>query len=134
MPAGEPLHAFPTGPYEESFDGLYLYFKGEGGSGYGTLWRVPVEGGEKEEVLTPFTVRSPLVSREEGLYFIPAELGDDGLTPLNRLGPDTGTITEVARARFRGLMRFSLSPDRRFLLTTRPESIRTDILLVDEFR
>lgn len=124
--------------YQESPDGRYLYFCGarEGGKGFGSFWRVPVEGGEAEQILSPFS-KSALSFRDEGLYFLdPAKTrSPDLLVALKLLDTETSETTDLGRVVDPPSPRdFSLSPDGRFVLTSHDEPGTADIMLVDDFR
>ncbi len=135
---GMPVNETLSWSYAESPDGRFLYFCGveKPGTGYSSLWRVPVEGGEKEEILRPFGFDS-LRFREEGLYFLDPgkERRTNLLVALKLLDTETLKITEVARAiKPRRTSHLSLSPDGRLVLTSHPEPGSTEPMLVDEFR
>ena len=136
-PAGMPVNETLSWSYAESPDGRFLYFCGvaKPGTGYGSLWRIPVEGGEREQILRPFSF-DVIRFREEGLYFL--DRGNEGpkeLLVLKLLDTETRKIAEVVRLlNPRAPAHFSLSPDGRLVLTSHPNPPRIDFLLVDHFR
>ena len=87
--------------------------EGKRDPGYGSLWRVPVEGGEPAEILHPF--RAPaILSRDEGLYFLDPgnRLSLDSWVAVKLLDMETSKITDVGRVMSPPSPRdFSLSPD-----------------------
>ncbi len=102
----------------------------------GSLFRVPVEGGQVEKVLRPFSFFR-LQFHGEGLYFLDRGTKEfrGTLIPLKRLDVRTERITEVARIKDPGGPRgFSLSPDGRSILTTEMGEAKVDMMLVDDFR
>ena len=92
-------------------------------------------GREKEEILRPFSFEG-LCFREEGLYFLDRDdQGRNGsVFVLKLLDPETRKITEVARVQDPRPRHFSLSPDRRLILTSHAEPGSADFMLVADFR
>ena len=121
--------------YAESPDGRWLYTCGAGqkGTGYGALWRTPVDGGKTEEIVRPFSFGT-IRFRTDGLYFLDRKGRPRGSPPmLKRLAPERREVTEVAPVNAIG-SHFSLSPDLTSVLSTQGERFQTDLLFVDEFR
>ena len=137
-PDGVPVNEMLSWSYQESPDGRYVYFRGarEGGKGFGSFWRVPVEGGNAERILSPFSKRA-LSFRDEGLYFLdPGKTrSPDLLVALKLLDTETSETTDLGRVVAPPSPRdFSLSPDGRFVLTSHDEPGKADIMLADDFR
>ena len=135
---GMPVNETLSWSYEESPDGRFLYFCGvaKPGTGYGSLWKIPVEGGKREEILRPFGFDA-LFFREEGLYFLDPgeERRKDSLVALTLLDTETSKITDGGLVMDpRAPHPFSLSPDGRLVLTSHPEPSSADLMLVDDFR
>ena len=116
----------------ESPDGSLLYFL----SGWPnpSLWRVPVEGGEEEQVLeSSFGGIYEVV--EEGVYFVPPSTPEDGFS-VGFLRFATGAVERVfSFERQPPLGSFmSVSPDGRSILFGQGEEPESDIMLVENFR
>jgi Tol biopolymer transport system component len=119
----------------ESFDRKVLYFvkPGRQRQDYGTIWKVPLDGGEETPVLEREILWADWALRPEGIYFA-ASTSTSYTIELYRL--QTGKIahfyqenTPVRHAHLR------ISPDGRWLLfcgpLARPES---DLMMVENFR
>ncbi len=134
-PGGMPVNEMLSWSYAESPDGRFLYFCGveKPGTAYGSLWRMPVEGGAKEEILRPFSFDA-LHFRQEGLYFMDRDEQSSGGSLVKLLDTETLKITEVARLPDPRPRHFSLSPDRRRILTSHSESSSANSMLVEDFR
>ena len=132
---GQPFNETFSWSYAESPDGEDLYYCGASGlrTGYGSLWRMPVEGGEKEEVRRRFSY-SAIELREEGLYFLDPQDRKDSLVAIKLLDLETGRISEFARVRPSRELHFSISPDGRSVLTSSMDRGNTDLMLVEDFR
>jgi len=126
-----------TGAFTESPDGRYLYFcSGEQGEPYASLFRMPIAGGEPEVIRSPFSSAAIQFGVENDIYYLPDPGIEQGQRPvlLARFDPDTGREVEVSSvANPYGPRRFSLSPDRRFLLTDQNESVEMKLMLVEDF-
>ncbi len=61
---------------------------------------------------------------------------NDSVVPLKVIDPETGQSTEVGRVKdpMGGPKHFSLSPDGRSILTSNVASLKTQWMLVDDFR
>ena len=76
----------------ESVDGMSIYYTK--GSFSGSLWKMPVSGGEESLVLPSVDNRSFYLVNE-GIYFIPAP-GADGKSSIQFLSFATGKVKTVA--------------------------------------
>lgn len=117
---------------EESPDGKWVYFSGDGGAGGTPLRRMPSTGGEAELVLPEVAGRN-FVVLEKGIWY---------LTPSTREGSliryydfarrSSRTVYRTARPVFAGM---TVSPDQRRILFTQIDRPGTfDLMLVDHFR
>ena len=136
MPAagGGPAHrvAAGCGISMESPDGSLFYFSRDWANP--SLWRVPVEGGEEEQVLeSSFGGIYEVV--EDGVYFVPPSTPQDGFS-VAFLRFATGTVEHVMSLEGQPPlgMGLSVSPDGRSILYSQAEDYQSDIMLVENFR
>ena len=116
----------------ESPDGSLFYFSRDWANP--SLWRVPVEGGEEEQVLeSSFGGTYEVV--EDGVYFVPPSTPEDGFS-VGFLRFATGAVERViSLERQPPLGDFmSVSPDGRSILYSQLEEWQSDIMLGENFR
>ncbi len=113
----------------ESSDGRFLYYlKATAAGNKGTLWKLPLEGGEEAQVLdSVFNDNYAVVDR--GIYFIP----DSKPFSVRFLSFDTRKSVTIARLPREPAFGFSVSPDGRSLLYSEWEAVRSDLMLVEKF-
>ena len=115
----------------ESPDGSLFYFSRDWANP--SLWRVPVEGGEEEQVLeSSFGGIYEVV--EDGVYFIPPSTPEAGFS-LQFLRFATGAVEPIhdfERQPTAG--HFSVASDGRSILYSQVEDYQSDIMLVENFR
>jgi len=117
------------GDAAESADGRYLCYLKTGSGNKNKLWRLPLEGGEEAKVLeSVLNYNYAIIDR--GIYFIP----DSVPFSIQFLSFDTGKVVKIAGIAREPSYGFSVSPDGRSLLYSEWESIRTDLMLVENFR
>ena len=133
MPAGGgPAQVVTAGqaPTMESPDGKWFYFLR---GAVKSVWRMPVEGGEEEQILeSTYSGRYDVV--EDGVYFIPASAPDAGFSlQLQFLRFATRTVEPIhdLETRPSGL---SVAPDGRSILFGQSEPMEADVMLVENFR
>ena len=115
----------------ESPDGSLFYFSRDWANP--SLWRVPVEGGEEEQVLES-SVGGIYEVVEEGVYFVPPATPEAGFS-VAFLRFATGAVERVISLEGQLLgMSLSVSPDRRSILYSQLEDWQSDIMLVENFR
>ena len=113
----------------ESPDGSLLYFSRDWAANW-SLWRVPVEGGEEEQVLeSSFGGIYEVV--EEGVYFVPPSKGLDFSLQFLRFA--TGAVEPIYDFE-RQPAGLSVAPDGRSILFGQLEDYQSDIMLVENFR
>ena len=114
---------------QESRDGSTLYFVK---SPYdGSLWKMPVDGGEPVRALTDVYKWQAL---EKGICFLDSE---EGLTRIKFFDFATGRteeITTVDLGPLAGSKMFSISPDAKWILYGRVDQLESDVMLVENFR
>ena len=116
----------------ESPDGSLFYFSRDWANP--SLWRVPVEGGEEEQVLeSSFGGIYEVV--EDGVYFVPPSTPQAGFS-VAFLRFATGAVEHVfSLERQPPLGDFmSVSPDGRSILYSQVGDFQSDIMLVEGFR
>jgi serine/threonine protein kinase len=115
----------------ESPDGTTLYYISGPKMWEGSLSKMPINGGEETEVLPSVFARAFSVVKD-GIYFVPKP-GSDRKYSIQFLSFATGkvkTVTSVSRRPGE----LSLSPDGRFLLFSQLDEVRSDLMLVENFR
>ena len=132
MPAGGGPAQVVTaggGPRMESPDGSLFYFaRGAGKS----LWRIPVEGGEEEQILeSMYSGFYDVV--EDGVYFVPASTPKAGFS-LHFLRFATGAVEPIHDLERQPVGTMSVAPDGRSILFGQMEPLEADIMLVENFR
>ena len=113
----------------ESADGKFVYYLKGAGEGENSLWRVPAAGGE-ESPLLPSIYNNNFTLASQGIYFIPSSR-PYALQFASFGGGKVVTAAEIPREPAWGL---SVSPDGKSLLYTEFEAIRSDLMLVENFR
>jgi len=112
----------------ESPDGKTLYF---GQERTGTLWRMPVEGGQETQVL-PDVFRANYVVTDGGIYF-QTQPAKDGKASIRYFSFVTKVTTEIVSTTEPedGL---TLSPDGRTLMLAQIDYKVQDLMLVENFQ
>lgn len=121
----------------EAPDGQWLYYTksyyGEPG-----LWRIPVRGGEEDPVMRQFKPENWVAWTvgNKGVYFVDSDIG---------LQPEL-KVFDLATHRLKRIMTLekppalsgnpilALSPDEHAILYTQIDDVKSDIMLVDNFR
>jgi len=116
---------------QESPDGKFLYVWVAGG----TVWRMPVAGGETVRVLQGVAGFAWWKIALDGMYFV------DGSTtpaPFRFLDFATGRVKALASLDLGYMvprpMTFDVSPDGQWILFQRTDQVESDIMLVENFR
>src|SRR4029077_4325891 len=115
----------------ESLDGKTLYHYRQDG----TVWRMPVEGGEPVRVLDGVGSESTWAVLEKGIAFLDGVAGSARINFFDFATRRTQEITtvEMGPKALAGEM-FSVSPDGKWILYSRVEQFESDIMLVENFR
>ncbi|HET9318692.1 MAG TPA: DUF5050 domain-containing protein [Bryobacteraceae bacterium] len=106
-----------------------LYYLRTGAGGKTGLWRVPPEGGDEAQVLES-VLNDNFAVTDRGIYFIP-DAKPFAVRFLSFQSGKTVTIASLLREPAYG---FSVSPDGRSLLFSEYQAIRSDLMLVENFR
>jgi len=121
------------GGFMDSFeDGTFLYYRRGIGTDVGTIWRMPVQGGESVRLVEPVPFASWAVFQHTIVYLNssskPAELKafDVDSRKLRDLGAADIGHREV-------LQGFAVSPDGQWVLYGRADEYDSDIMLVSNF-
>ena len=112
----------------ESTDGKFVYYAKAGG--VTSLWRVPVDGGEEVKVLDSVLGFNFTVA-ERGIYFMSQTEAGPAILFFDFA---TSKATRVALLDGPVANGLSLSPDGRFLIYSRYETVGADLMLVEDFR
>ncbi len=113
----------------ESPDGSLFYFT-RGASK--SLWRIPVEGGEEEQILeSMYSGIYDVV--EDGVYFVPASTPKAGFS-LHFFRFATGAVEPIHDLERQPVGTMSVAPDGRSILFGQLEPMEADIMLVENFR
>ncbi len=113
----------------ESPDGKWVYFTRDTAQ---SLWRIPVEGGEGEQILDSTQMGFYDVV-EDGVYFILPSTPEAGFS-LQFLRLATGAVEPVHDFEQEPVGPVSVSPDGRSILFGQVDEMRADIMLVENFR
>lgn len=111
----------------ESTDGETLYFSKDDG----TVWRMPVAGGQEEAVLQSIEWISFDVVNQ-GIYFI--SKAADGKFSIRFLDFATAKIRTIAPIPGPAFFGLSVAPDNRSFLYTQIDREENDLMLVENFR
>ncbi len=115
----------------ESLDGKTLYYYTQDG----TVWQMPVEGGEPLRVLDKVGSESTWAVLEKGIAFLDGVSGSARIKFFNFATRRTQEITTVDLGlNAPASEMFSISPDAKWILFSRTEQIDSDIMLVENFR
>jgi Tol biopolymer transport system component len=116
----------------ESPDGKFIYYIKGKTAFSGSLWKMPVDGGEECQVLPSVGNRTFFVV-DQGIFFIP-EPGTYRKFSIQFLSFGTGkvkTVAPISRPPWEGL---SVSPDGRFILFSQFDEDGSDLMLVENFQ
>jgi Tol biopolymer transport system component len=113
----------------ESPDGKSIYYMKGGWSG--SVWKMPLGGGEESQVL-PSVIFRAFCLVNEGIYFIP-ESGADGKSSIQFLSFATAKVKTVAPMSAPPAAGLSVSPDGRSLLFSQIDEAGRDLMLVENF-
>ncbi|HVN78034.1 MAG TPA: protein kinase [Terriglobia bacterium] len=120
-------------PAFESPDGKSIYYiKGEGSLWKGSLWKMPVSGGEETQLI-PSVAQRGFSLVNEGVYFI-ARPGAGGKGSIQFLSFATGRVSMVTRLSALPMHGLSVSPDSRNLLFSQFDEMGCTLMLVENFR
>jgi len=115
----------------ESPDGKFVYYCiGEGTVGF-SIWRVPKEGGEPQQVLDYMGDNENYAFIGNEIYFIPKPDAASNYS-IQCLDTTTGRTRRIATFDHQ-IFSLTVSPDRRWFLWTQSES-ESDLMLVENFR
>jgi Tol biopolymer transport system component len=119
----------------ESFDATMLYYTKS--QEEPTLWQMPLPGGEETQILD-VAVGAGWTVAGKNIYFLNSSgTGAERLVTLERFDPKTRR-REVVMAMPRGtrpnLGMLAVSPDEQWVLFTRDEVIKSELMLIENFR
>jgi hypothetical protein len=113
-----------------SRDGKTIYFQRPGAE-ENDLWSVPAGGGEERRLVGPL-FNFGFAVMGDGIFFIGPGAQGGGLIQFFDFAE--GATRKVAEIPGRTRVGLSVSPDRRYALVTKYESIGSDLMLVENFR
>ena len=108
---------------QESLDGTTLYYVKP--TGVGSLWRVPVAGGEEKQIADSI-FRSNYAITSQGIYLMSGP-------SVDLLNPETGERKVIVKTKTPDLG-LAVSPDGRYVLWSQIDSMGSDLMLVEKFR
>jgi Tol biopolymer transport system component len=114
----------------ESFDGRFVFYSKLTGG----VWRIPVSGGEEEQVV-PDTVSNlglAYAAARTGIYFVTMP-GQSRKETLKYFNFATGQTTSVAELGYTHLA-LAVSPDEQTVLYSALDHRDSDLMLVENFR
>lgn len=103
---------------------------------YHDIWRVPVNGGAEEPVLQGISDMGMIswVVAKNGIYFIRDNSGSPVLEFYDFSTKKISHIKDVPRVNSILFAGIEIDPDERYLLYSRSEPNKSDIILVENFR
>jgi len=112
----------------ESVDGKFLFYRRDG-----SLWRMPVQGGESTRVLEKVAFASWRVLGN-GICYLDVRVRPAQLKLLDLgSGHTTSFGTLELGPRLPGAIGFDVSPDGRWVIYVRVDASNSDIMLVENF-
>jgi Tol biopolymer transport system component/predicted Ser/Thr protein kinase len=114
--------------------GSYIYYIKD--FNHHDIWRIPIKGGKEEPVLegvTDILFRQWVVVRN-GIYFIRDNSGSPVLDFYSTRTKQISQIKKLPQAVRDPFIEIDISPDESYLLYSRREPTKSDIILVDNFR
>jgi Tol biopolymer transport system component/serine/threonine protein kinase len=118
----------------ESEDGRHLYYSKGDVSG---IWRVPLSGGDEEEIVTEPVHWEGWSLRGQRLYYVTVgqqtEPANSQLT-IKRLDLVTGRTAIVFQKERTYLLSIAVSPDEKWILFGEPPPSASELMLVNNFR
>ncbi|HVN80596.1 MAG TPA: hypothetical protein VMW38_16485, partial [Terriglobia bacterium] len=119
----------------ESADGKSIFFtdRGTDASNEG-VWRIPVEGGESEQVLDDVTYWLSYLVWDDGIYFVPRPGPATGGYSLRFFEFATRKTKTIAVLGCQFHFCLSVSPDRRWALYDQIDQSGGDLMLVENFK
>ncbi len=105
------------------------YYKPETGS----LWQVPVSGGDEQQLRDVVLWDSHFVPSDRGIYFVPPP-DPEGRYTVRFYNSASGEIHQLTTLPARPGYALSTSPDGRYLLCTMQEQPGADLMLVESFQ
>lgn len=140
---GRPVQVTRDGGFRaaESPDGKFLYYTKRPGSPTaggprGSLWRVPVGGGEEVELASALPPLGAFQVTERGVfYLLPTGEAERALHFFDFSARTSRVVVTLAAEKLlmRGAGGFSVSPDGRHLLYTQVDQSGSDLMLVENF-
>jgi len=111
----------------ESADGKFLFYRwGEG------LWRMPVQGGESTRILKNISMMWRVCGN--GICFLDEKENPARLKRLDLRSGRTTSFGSLDLGREGSFGNFDVSPDGRWVIYPRVDTLNSDIMLVENFR
>ena len=111
----------------ESADGKFLFYRwGEG------LWRMPVQGGESTRILKNISMMWRVCGN--GICFLDEKENPARLKRLDLRSGRTTSFGSVDLGKEGSFGNFDVSPDGRWVIYPRVDTLNSDIMLVENFR
>ncbi len=113
----------------ESLDGKFVYFART--PGQGSVWRIPVGGGDETKVLESALGQAFAVA-DKGIYFVTPNPNGTSVFQFHNFA--TGKLTTLAEIHQSVSWGMSVSPDERYILYTQEDQTGSDLMLVENFQ
>jgi Tol biopolymer transport system component len=110
----------------ESADGKFLFYRRDEG-----LWRMPVQGGESTRILRNISMMWRVCGN--GICFLDEKENPARLKRLDLRSGRTTSFGSVDLGREGSFGTFDVSPDGRWVIYPRVDSLNSDIMLVEDF-
>ncbi len=114
--------------------GTYIYYVKD--FDHHDIWRIPIKGGTEESVLkgvADFLLRQWVVAKN-GIYFIRDNNGSPVLDFYNIETKKISHIRNLPQAVSDPFAKIEIAPDESYILYSKQEPTKSDIILVDNFR
>jgi eukaryotic-like serine/threonine-protein kinase len=114
--------------------GEYIYFIRDWD--HHDIWRIPIKGGEEEPVLVgvPDLSIGQWAVEKDGIYFIRLNEGSPFLDFYNFTTKHISHIKELSGTATKNFTNIAIAPDGSYLLYSRREPTKSDIILVENFK
>jgi hypothetical protein len=110
-------------------DGKFVYFART--PGQGSVWRIPVGGGDETKVLESALGQAFAVA-DKGIYFVTPNPNGTSVFQFHNFA--TGKLTTLAEIHQSVSWGMSVSPDERYILYTQEDQTGSDLMLVENFQ
>lgn len=111
---------------QESVDGRVLYYARD--TTQTSLWKVPVDGGQEEEIIPSVSAWQNFAPARDGIYFVP---GSRAAASIHFFDFASGTVRLVTPIHGSAVQGFSVSPDGHTIIFSMRESATSDLMMLE---